>query len=80
MQLLIFFLIMMNFRFNTFSNDEAIRLWNLDDYSVSSRIFINSEIIPLCMKFNGDILISGWIDGKLRCYRNIKGEELLWSI
>jgi WD40 repeat protein len=32
------------------------------------------------MKFNDDILISGWNDGKLRCYRNIRGEELLWSI
>ncbi len=68
------------YRFGTCSNDGSIRLWNLDDYSVSTRIFINPEIIPLCMKFNDDIIISGWSDGLLRCYRNVFGEDLLWSI
>ena len=68
------------YRFSTCSNDGTIRLWNLDDYSVSSRIYINQEILPLCVKFNDDILVSGWSDGKLRCYRNTRGEQLLWSI
>ena len=67
------------YRFGTCSLDGTIRIWNLDDYSVSTRIKINQSIIPQCLKFNEDMIVSGWNDGNIRCYRTNK-EELLWQI
>ena len=68
-----------HYRFGTCSLDGTIRIWNLDDYSVSARIKINPSIIPTCMKFNEDMIVSGWNDGVIRCYRT-NGEEELWEI
>lgn len=67
------------YRFGTCSLDGTIRVWNLDDYSVSTRIKINQSVIPQCLRFNDDFLISGWSDGKLRCYR-LDRDEQLWTI
>ena len=68
-----------HYRFGTCSLDGTIRIWNLDDYSVSTRIKINPSIIPQCLEFNDDMIISGWNDGNIRCYRTY-GEEQLWQI
>ena len=68
-----------HYRFGTCSLDGTIRLWNLEDYSVYTRIKINSSTLPSCLEFNEDMLISGWNDGIIRCYRS-NGEEMLWSI
>ena len=68
-----------HYRFGTCSLDGTIRIWNLDDYSVSTRIKINPSIIPQCHEFNDDMIISGWSDGNIRCYRTY-GEEQLWQI
>jgi WD40 repeat protein len=68
-----------HYRFGTCSLDGTIRIWNLDDYSVSTRIKINPSIIPQCLEFNDDMIISGWSDGNIRCYRTY-GEEQLWQI
>lgn len=58
------------YKFATCSNDGTIRLWSLNDYSVSTRVKISQEIIPVCLNFTNDILLSGWSDGKIRGYRS----------
>jgi hypothetical protein len=58
-----------DYKFGTTSLDGTIRLWNLQDYSVWSRIKISNSIIPQCILFTDEIILSGWNDEKIRCYR-----------
>ena len=63
-------------RFGTTSIDGTIRLWDLNDYSVYFRLFLNPSITPVCLYFTDECLFSGWSDGKLRTYQinNSKGK------
>lgn len=63
-----------DYRFGTTSLDGTIRLWNLQDYSVYSRIKISNDIVPLTLCFTDEILLSGWSDGKIRCYQTDNSE------
>lgn len=62
------------YKFGTTSLDGTIRIWNLNDYSVSNRVKISNQIIPQCLVFTDEILLSGWNDEKLRCYRTDNSE------
>ncbi len=62
------------YRFGTCSLDGTIRLWNLLDYSVYSRYSIGGEVLPLCLTFRDDLLISGWNDGRVRCLNTSNSE------
>jgi WD40 repeat protein len=57
------------YRFGTCSIDGTIRLWNLEDSSVYSRIYLGGSIIPNCLTFTQEILVSGWSDEKIRCHK-----------
>jgi len=63
-----------DYRFGTTSLDGTVRLWTLRDYSVYSRINISQDIIPTCVSFTNELLIAGWNDGKIRCYRTDTSE------
>lgn len=62
------------YKLGTCSMDGTIRLWNIEDSSVYSRIYIGNSIIPNCATFTSEILISGWSDEKIRCHK-IKDSE-----
>jgi cilia- and flagella-associated protein 52 len=66
-------------KIGTTSGDGTIRLWDLSDYSVYFRLYLNSNIQPTCISFTQDCLYSGWNDGKLRTYQisNSKGITLI---
>lgn len=63
-------------RFGTTSLDGTIRLWDLSDYSVYFRLFLNPNLTPTCLYFTDECLFSGWSDGKLRNHQisNSKGK------
>ncbi len=63
------------YKFGTTSNDGTIRLWTLLDYSVYTRINIAPQLIPLSHCFTNEILVSGWNDGKIRCYESNNAES-----
>ena len=63
-------------KFGTCSVDGTIRLWDLNDYSVYFRLFINPTLTPTTFYFTDEVIFSGWSDGKLRTYQisNSKGK------
>ena len=61
------------------SLDGTIRLWSLNDFSVFSRFFLSHTLIPWSLSFTDEVLISGWNDGKIRCFRNDNCNSL-WTI
>ncbi len=67
-----------NVKFGTTSLDGTIRLWDLSDYSVYFRLYLNPSITPICLYFTDECLFSGWSDGKLRTYQisNSKGKSV----
>jgi WD40 repeat protein len=65
------------YRFGTCSIDGTIRLWNLIDYSVYSRFSIGGKVLPLCLTFRDDLLISGWNDGVVRCLNTSNSERII---
>ena len=60
----------------TTSFDGTIRLWDITDYSVIFRLYLNSNLTPTCITFTDECLYSGWNDGKIRSYqiKNSKGK------
>lgn len=67
--------------FVTCSHDGTVRVWDVSDYSVSARGYCQTSIVgvPMCVAFTGEVIISGWRDGKMRAHDAENG-ELLWSI
>lgn len=63
------------YRFGTGSLDGTIRLWNTNDYSVYTRIFINPGVKPTSLVFTEDLVVSGWTDSKIRCHRADNAES-----
>jgi WD40 repeat protein len=59
-----------DYRFATASKDGTVRLWYLPDHSVYTKIFVSPTILPTSFCITEDIIVAGWNDGKLRCYRN----------
>jgi WD40 repeat protein len=59
-----------DYRFATASKDGTVRLWYLPDHSVYTKIFVSPTIMPTAFCITEDIIVAGWNDGKLRCYRN----------
>jgi WD40 repeat protein len=58
-----------DYKFGTCSMDGTIRLWNLEDSNVISRIYLGGSIKPNCATFTSEILISGWDDERIRCHK-----------
>jgi len=50
----------------------------LIDYSVYSRYSIGGlKVLPLCLTFRDDLLISGWNDGVVRCLNTSNSECII---
>jgi WD40 repeat protein len=66
-------------RIGSCSLDGTIRLWSLTDFNVYSRFFLSHTLIPWSLHFTDEVMISGWNDGKIRCFRTDNCEPL-WTI
>ena len=67
--------------FATASADGSVRVWDVNSYRVLSRGHCQVQITgePICLDFTGEVLFSGWQDGKIRAHDAESGEEL-WAI
>jgi len=65
--------------FMTSSRDGSLRLWDANDYSANTRCAILTAGYPNTSVFTDEIIISGWTDGKIRCFRVDNGDPL-WNI
>ena len=74
-------------KFITTCEDGTIRIWDSNNYSVSSRFVAPidkgaagaASLYAHCAIFTDEIIISGWNDGRIRAYR-VDNSQLLWSI
>ena len=74
-------------KFITTCEDGTIRIWDSNNYSVSSRCVApidrgaagSDSLYAHCAIFTDEIIISGWNDGRIRAYR-VDNSQLLWSI
>lgn len=69
-------------RFATLSTDQSIRIWDASDYSVVTKCSVqglSSIVVPTSLAYSPDVLISGWMDGTIRCFGCETG-EFLWQI
>jgi len=69
-----------DYRFGTCSLDGTIRLWSLQDSSVYTRIHTGGSILPNCVTFTNEIVISGWTDEKIRCHKTEDSESIILLI
>eukprot|EP00826_Nyctotherus_ovalis_P020852 TRINITY_DN1661_c0_g3_i2.p1 TRINITY_DN1661_c0_g3~~TRINITY_DN1661_c0_g3_i2.p1 ORF type:complete len:625 (-),score=159.27 TRINITY_DN1661_c0_g3_i2:71-1945(-) len=65
--------------FMTSSRDGSLRLWDANDYSATTRCAILTAGHPSLSVFTDEIILSGWTDGKIRCFRTDNGDPL-WNI
>lgn len=67
--------------FATASADGTLRVWDVNTYGVVSKAVCQPQITgsPLCLAFTGEVLFSGWEDGKIRSHDAESGEEL-WLV
>ena len=59
-------------KFSTCSEDGTIRVWDSNDYQVAARCMlptVGQGVFPLCSVFTDEVIISGWNDGRIRCFR-----------
>lgn len=68
--------------FATASADGTVRVWDINNYAVVCKGVCRGGSItgePLCLDFTGEVLFSGWEDGRIRAHEAEDGDEL-WSI
>lgn len=67
--------------FATASADGSVRVWDVNNYQVLAKGGCQTRVTgePLCLAFTGEVLFSGWEDGRIRAHEADEGEEL-WSI
>ena len=67
--------------FATASADGTVRVWDVNSYRVLSKGFCQTKITgePQCLDFTGEVIFTGWQDGKIRAHDAESGEEL-WAI
>mmetsp|Transcript_19003 Transcript_19003/g.62471 ORF Transcript_19003/g.62471 Transcript_19003/m.62471 type:complete len:334 (-) Transcript_19003:1244-2245(-) len=66
-------------RFATCSVDGSMVVWDLTDYHILCSGKCRDGGIPTCISYAFDCIISGWTDGKVRCFDGETG-EMLWDI
>eukprot|EP00164_Ancoracysta_twista_P003295 GFYU01004401.1.p1 GENE.GFYU01004401.1~~GFYU01004401.1.p1 ORF type:complete len:617 (-),score=197.08 GFYU01004401.1:136-1986(-) len=66
-------------RFATVSHDGTMRIWDAGDYSVVAKVMCNERCRPTCIAFSGELVVTGWDDGRIRAYNADTG-EFLWMI
>ena len=74
-------------KFITTCEDGTIRVWDSNNYAVTSRCIaaMGKEAAGAagnfahCAIFTDEIIISGWSDGRIRAYR-VDNSQLLWQI
>jgi len=65
-------------QFATCALDGSIFIWDASDYIVRVSVHVNSAQ-PTCLAYSGDVILSGWTDGRIRSHDATNG-ELLWEI
>lgn len=65
-------------KFSTCSEDGTVRIWDANDYSVTTRCTaqVHGGVHPTCSVFTDEVLISGWSDGKIRAFINHNSQQL----
>ena len=66
-------------RFATTSADGSVVMWDLSDYSVLCKGSVRDGGVPTCIDFALECLVTGWSDGKVRCFDGDTG-QLLWQL
>mmetsp|Transcript_22863 Transcript_22863/g.53352 ORF Transcript_22863/g.53352 Transcript_22863/m.53352 type:complete len:637 (-) Transcript_22863:100-2010(-) len=66
-------------RFGTCSDDCTVRMWDLSDYTTIVKATARDGGTPMCLDFGIECAVTGWTDGKMRCFDTETG-ELLWTI
>lgn len=67
--------------FVTACDDGWVRLWDASSYGVASKGELQPSLVgrPLCLGFTGEVVMTGWEDGKLRAHDGEDG-ALLWVL
>jgi len=65
-------------QFATCALDGYIFIWDASDYVVRVAVHVNSAQ-PTCLAYSGDVVLSGWSDGRIRSHDATNG-VLLWEI
>ena len=67
--------------FATASADGTLRVWDVNTYGVLAKAACQPKITgsALCLDFTGEVLLSGWEDGKIRSFDAESGDEL-WVV
>jgi len=66
-------------KFGSTSEDQTIRLWDVSDYVVESRITCPGAGAPWCLIYSDEVVLSGWEDNRIRMFRIDNGQKL-WQI
>lgn len=67
--------------FATCSSDGSVRVWDVADYRVTAKGWCQAQKTgcPTCIAFSGEVVFTGWQDGKIRSHEAEHG-ALLWAI
>lgn len=67
--------------FATCSRDGTIRIWDVDEYQVTAKATCQTQLagVPSSLAFTGEVVFSGWTDGKIRSHEAEQGVAL-WHI
>lgn len=67
--------------FATCGEDGSVRVWDASEYSVSAKAVCQTQKTgaPTCLAFSGEVMFTGWQDGKIRAHEAEEGQPL-WEI